>query len=223
MSQASRLAGQSTHSVAGQSVHSMAAVQTALDQLTGFLSCVERLLTGSFPVAVPIPAHGILMLLTRILSLDDSARQAGRVPAKLSWNDVCVSIHPCPNPVRVAWQAKDPILLCIASLHSSWLLSRQLPALRLGSCCLLALPGTLQLWPSCCCLLIVLAMHCRASSAFSICLFGVAGCFPSSAHLCPSPAANSTWGRAGHFVASPCPHSQTCGPSASPGCSPRGS
>ena len=61
----------------GQSVHRVAAVQTALDQLAGFLDTIERLLTGSFPVAVPIPAHAILMLLTRMLSLDDSARQTG--------------------------------------------------------------------------------------------------------------------------------------------------
>ena len=63
--------------VPAQSVHSAGAVQTALDQLTGFLECLESMLTLSFPVAVPIPANGILMLLTRILSMDDAARQAG--------------------------------------------------------------------------------------------------------------------------------------------------
>ena len=62
---------------AGQSVHSVAAVEAALGQLAGFLDVLERLLTVSFPVAVPLPAHGILMLLTRFLSFDDSARQAG--------------------------------------------------------------------------------------------------------------------------------------------------
>ena len=62
----------------GQSVHSVAAVQAALGQLVGFLDALERLLTVSFPVAVPIPAHGILLLLTRILSFDDSARQTGK-------------------------------------------------------------------------------------------------------------------------------------------------
>ena len=93
VSQAGRLVGPSVHSVAGQSVHSVAAVQIALDQLTGFLSCVERLLTGSFPVAVPIPAHGILMLLTRILSLDDSARQAGRELPQSGCTNACMSDH----------------------------------------------------------------------------------------------------------------------------------
>lgn len=66
---------------AGQSMHSVAAVEAALGQLAGFLDALERLLTVSFPVAVPLPAHGILMLLTRILSFDDSARQAGAVAA----------------------------------------------------------------------------------------------------------------------------------------------
>ena len=62
---------------AGHSVHSVAAVEEALGQLAGFLDALERQLTVSFPVAVPLPAYGILMLLTRILSFDDSARQAG--------------------------------------------------------------------------------------------------------------------------------------------------
>ena len=70
------MAGQRSRS-AGQSLHSMAAVEAALGQLAGFLDTLERLLTLSFPVAVPIPAHGVLMLLTRILSFDDSVRQAG--------------------------------------------------------------------------------------------------------------------------------------------------
>lgn len=64
--------------VAGQSVHSVASVQAASCQLAGFLDVLETLLTVSYPVAVPIPAHGILMLLTRILSFDDTARQAGK-------------------------------------------------------------------------------------------------------------------------------------------------
>lgn len=72
----------------GQSVHSVGAVQAALDQLAGFLDILERMLTLPFPVAAPIPAHGILMLLTRILSTDDSARQAGilNTPTAL-WKD----------------------------------------------------------------------------------------------------------------------------------------
>ena len=72
------MAGQRSRS-AGQCVHSVAAVEAALGQLAGFLDALERLLTVSFPVAVPMPAHGILMLLTRILSFDDSVRQAGTI------------------------------------------------------------------------------------------------------------------------------------------------
>lgn len=71
------MAGQRSRS-GGQSVHSLAAVEAALGQLAGFLDALERLLTVSFPVAVPMPAHGILMLLTRILLFDDSVRQAGK-------------------------------------------------------------------------------------------------------------------------------------------------
>lgn len=77
-----RTAGQQGK-VTGQSVHSVGAVETALEQLAGFLDILERMLTLSFPVAVPIPAHGILLLLTRILSMDDAARQAGRPYAGL--------------------------------------------------------------------------------------------------------------------------------------------
>ncbi len=72
--------------LAGQSVHSVRAVQGALSQLAGFLETLERMLTLSFPVAVPIPAHGLLMLLTRILSMDDSARQAGMHPTERDTN-----------------------------------------------------------------------------------------------------------------------------------------
>jgi len=72
--------------LAGQSVHSVGAVQGALSQLAGFLEILERMLTLSFPVAVPIPAHGLLMLLTRILSMDDTARQAGMRPTEKDTN-----------------------------------------------------------------------------------------------------------------------------------------
>lgn len=60
-----------------QSVHSAAAVQLALEDLTGLLESLERMLALSYPAAVPLPSQGILMLLTRILTMDDSARQAG--------------------------------------------------------------------------------------------------------------------------------------------------
>ena len=72
--------------LAGQSVHSVRAVQGALSQLAGFLETLERMLTLSFPVAAPIPAHGLLMLFTRILSMDDTARQAGMRPTEKDTN-----------------------------------------------------------------------------------------------------------------------------------------
>ena len=70
-----------------QSVHSVSAVQKALGSLAGLLDALERMLTASYPVAVPLPSHGILMLLTRILTMDDSARQAGET-------------HTCMHPAR---------------------------------------------------------------------------------------------------------------------------
>ena len=72
--------------LAVQSMHSVGAVRGALSQLAGFLEILERMLTLSFPVAVPIPAHGLLMLLTRILSMDDTARQAGMRPTEKDTN-----------------------------------------------------------------------------------------------------------------------------------------
>lgn len=32
---------------------------------------MERLLTGAFPVAAPVPAAALLLLITRVLSVDD--------------------------------------------------------------------------------------------------------------------------------------------------------
>ena len=69
--------GRSALQQVNQSVHSVTAVQTALGTLSGFLEAMERMLTLSYPVAVPLPSHGILLLLARVLSMDDSARQAG--------------------------------------------------------------------------------------------------------------------------------------------------
>ena len=100
--------------LAGQSMHSVEAVQGALSQLAGVLETVERMLTLSFPVAVPIPAHGLLMLLTRILSMDDSARQAGVHPMKNGYQcdfEVdnllrirCIQMHSGSCMLSIEWQ-----------------------------------------------------------------------------------------------------------------------
>ncbi|KAK9809218.1 hypothetical protein WJX72_011546 [[Myrmecia] bisecta] len=62
----------------GASQHTTAA---ALKRLAGLLDCLERLMTQGYPVAVPLPSNGILLLLTRILSMDDST---GRQPPSAS-------------------------------------------------------------------------------------------------------------------------------------------
>jgi hypothetical protein len=42
-------------------------------QLDAVLHALRQLLTGSFPAAVPVPAGGLLLLASRVLSVDDSA------------------------------------------------------------------------------------------------------------------------------------------------------
>lgn len=42
-------------------------------QAGALLDSLERLLTSPFPVAAPLPAAALLLLITRILSVDDSA------------------------------------------------------------------------------------------------------------------------------------------------------
>lgn len=80
-----------------QSMHSIAAVQKALVGLTGFLAALERMLTMSYPVAVPLPVHGILMLLTRILSMSDDARQAGEHMCMYCLQSFTPMLH-CTHP-----------------------------------------------------------------------------------------------------------------------------
>ena len=41
-------------------------------QAGALLDTLERLLTGPFPVAAPVPAAALLLLITRVLSVDDS-------------------------------------------------------------------------------------------------------------------------------------------------------
>lgn len=103
--------------LAGQTVHSVGAVQGALSQLAGFLETLERMLTLSFPVGVPIPAHGLLMLLTRILSMDDSARQAG--------------VHPTKKEYRCDSEVDNLLRIRCSQMHSaSCMYSRRCQTLR---------------------------------------------------------------------------------------------
>ena len=63
-----------------------------LAQAGALLDCLERLLTGAFPVAAPVPAAALLLLITRVLSVDDvgtgedlSTRIAALLGRRLSW------------------------------------------------------------------------------------------------------------------------------------------
>ncbi|KAK9834202.1 hypothetical protein WJX81_007774 [Elliptochloris bilobata] len=56
----------------------------ALARLGGLLDCLERLLTGAFPVAVPLPGGTVLALLRRVLAMDTAPVAEGRVPASAS-------------------------------------------------------------------------------------------------------------------------------------------
>ena len=49
----------------------------ALAQAAVLLETLERLLTAPFPAPAPLPAGGLLLLLTRILSMDDVAQSSG--------------------------------------------------------------------------------------------------------------------------------------------------
>ena len=42
-----------------------------LAQAGALLDTLERLLTSAFPVAAPVPAAALLLLITRVLSVDD--------------------------------------------------------------------------------------------------------------------------------------------------------
>ncbi len=48
-----------------------------LSQVAALLEALERLLTAPFPTPVPLPAGGLLLMLTRILSMDDVVHSSG--------------------------------------------------------------------------------------------------------------------------------------------------
>ena len=52
-----------------------------LAQAAALLETLERLLTAPFPTPVPLPAGGLLLMLTRILSMDDVVHSSGAVNA----------------------------------------------------------------------------------------------------------------------------------------------
>ena len=72
-------------------------------QAAALLETLERLLTAPFPAPVPLPAGGLLLMLTRILSMDDVVHSSGAETAPLAPEDVAfcplaISLmfgHPC--------------------------------------------------------------------------------------------------------------------------------
>ncbi|KAK9915726.1 hypothetical protein WJX75_003282 [Coccomyxa subellipsoidea] len=70
--------GIQAESAAARVVQNAQMVVLARQRLAASLDCLERLLTQAAPAPVPVPAHGVVQLSTRILSVDDSLVRAGR-------------------------------------------------------------------------------------------------------------------------------------------------
>jgi hypothetical protein len=69
--------GIQAESAAARVVQNAQMVVLARQRLAASLDCLERLLTQAAPAPVPVPAHGVVQLSTRILSVDDSLVRAG--------------------------------------------------------------------------------------------------------------------------------------------------
>ena len=51
--------------------------RVALQRLAAVLSCLERLLSQSAQLPVPVPTAGLMMLCSRLLTVDDTLRATG--------------------------------------------------------------------------------------------------------------------------------------------------
>ena len=49
----------------------------ALQRLAAILECLERLLSQSAQLPIPVPTAGLMMLCSRMLSVDDTLRATG--------------------------------------------------------------------------------------------------------------------------------------------------
>lgn len=65
-----------------------------LAQAAALLETLERLLTAPFPAPVPLPAGGLLLLLTRILSMDDVVHSSGVADVNITWHSICADRLP---------------------------------------------------------------------------------------------------------------------------------
>lgn len=64
-------------------------VRPALGRLGGLLDCLERSLTQPYSCPVVLPASAVLLLLSRILSMDDSQHTAGMLG---TWFEFCKTV-----------------------------------------------------------------------------------------------------------------------------------
>ena len=70
----------STDPAAAAGAGGRAGAAAALGRLAGLLDCLERLLTGAFPAAVPLPDAAVLALLRRALAMDTAPVAEGARP-----------------------------------------------------------------------------------------------------------------------------------------------
>jgi hypothetical protein len=54
-----------------------AAARAMLQCLAAALDCIERLMSQSAPLPVPVPSKGVFMLCSRLLAVDDSLTTTG--------------------------------------------------------------------------------------------------------------------------------------------------
>lgn len=53
------------------------AARATLQCLAATLDCIERLMSQSAPLSVPVPSMGVFMLCSRLLAVDDSLTATG--------------------------------------------------------------------------------------------------------------------------------------------------
>lgn len=181
------------------------AYAAAFGQLAAVLETLRQMLSGSYPAAVPLPAGGLLLLVSRIASLDDSSaggRATAAAAASSRFPHLCLqlpgmqaaALAALQQMLAVAGAAAAPYFVAASRLLSE-LLQRSAVGVGGGAlatsalvsdrhwCCKgsglsLHLPGPLQ------CCKDTLRTH-------SLLLRPAAGALPA-VHHCP-PAAGDSW------------------------------
>ena len=105
---------------------------TMVQSLAAVLDCIERLMSQSAALPVPVPSTGLLMLCSRILSVDDSLAATGEAHLTktfqkespfLSW--VCLILLTAVSAMRAPRSALSH-LVCEWQPHSHRVLSHAL-------------------------------------------------------------------------------------------------